>query len=96
MDNIIPRLQALLTRWDEQATTAARKMERSKNPTIGGFFSGAMYGYEDCADDLLRGYWRSRRLLRGVPSPQSLLISPPMCNWTYKARQRLNLRTQTP
>ena len=28
--DLLPRLQALLTRWDEQAATAARKLERSR------------------------------------------------------------------
>jgi hypothetical protein len=51
-NNLLPRLQALLARWDEQAATAARKLVRSENPTAGAFYSGAMFGYEDCADDL--------------------------------------------
>lgn len=51
-NDLLPRLQALLIRWDEQAATAARKLERSKIPTGGAYYAGAMYGYEDCADDL--------------------------------------------
>jgi len=47
--DLLPRLQALLTRWDEQAATAARKLERSKKPTGGAYYAGAMFGYEDCA-----------------------------------------------
>lgn len=50
--DLLPRLQALLIRWDEQATTAARKLKRSRQPTGGAYYAGAMFGYEDCADDL--------------------------------------------
>ena len=50
--DLLPRLQPLLTRWDEQAATAVRKIERSKIPTGGAYYAGAMFGYEDCADDL--------------------------------------------
>jgi len=52
--DLLPHLQTLLTRWDAQATTAARKLEKAKNPTGGAYYAGAMYGYEDCADDLAR------------------------------------------
>jgi hypothetical protein len=50
--DLLPRLQTLLARWDEQAATAAKRLERSKVPTAGAYYAGAMYGYEDCADDL--------------------------------------------
>lgn len=50
--HLLPRLQTLLTRWDEQAATAARRLERAKEVTAGAYYAGAMYGYEDCADDL--------------------------------------------
>ncbi len=32
--------------------SAARKLERSENPTAGGFYTSAMFGHEDCADGL--------------------------------------------
>ena len=51
-NDLLPRLQTLLARWDEQAATAARRLERSKEVTAGAFYAGAMFGYEDCADDL--------------------------------------------
>lgn len=51
--DLLPRLQALLTRWDEKAATAARRLERAKEPTAGAYYAGAMYSYQDCADDLL-------------------------------------------
>ena len=38
--------------WDEQAASAAWKLERSENAIVGGFYTGAMFGYEDCADGL--------------------------------------------
>jgi len=42
----------LLIRWDIQAATAARKLETLQQPPGGAYYAGAMYGYEDCADDL--------------------------------------------
>jgi hypothetical protein len=53
-DDLLPRLQALLTHWDEMAVSAARKVERFENPTAGAYFAGVMFSYEDCADDLAR------------------------------------------
>ena len=38
--DLLPRLQALLTIWDQQAASA------------GAFYTGAIFGYEDCADGL--------------------------------------------
>jgi hypothetical protein len=40
----------LLTRL--QVASAAHKLKRSENPIAGGFYTGAMFGYEDCADGL--------------------------------------------
>lgn len=51
-DDLFLHLQALLIRWDEQRASAVRKLERFENPIAGGFYTGAMFGYEDCADDL--------------------------------------------
>ena len=50
-DDLLFRLQTLLTRWDEQAATAAKRLERSKQPTARAYYAGAMYDYEDCDDD---------------------------------------------
>jgi hypothetical protein len=53
-DDFLPHLQALLTRWGEQAQTAARKINTSREPTAGAYYSGVRFGYEDSADDLAR------------------------------------------
>lgn len=50
--DLLTRLQALLAMWDEQAASAARKVEKFREPTAGAFYAGVMFGYEDCADNL--------------------------------------------
>jgi hypothetical protein len=52
--DLLPRLQALLTRWDGQAATAAHKLERSRQPTGGAYYAGAKFGYENSTDGLCR------------------------------------------
>lgn len=37
--DLISRLQGLLTIWDEQAASAARKLEQSENPIARGFYT---------------------------------------------------------